>query len=168
MRAQTPFTIRRAAVCERAALGAVAFAAKAYWNYDDAFMESIRDYLIPPAPYVERDPVFAAVADDGTILGFYGFTKRAGGVDFLEDLYVGPTHIGTGVGRALWAHAVATARSLGYREFFIESDPNAEPFYRSRGAVRVGDYVSEATGRALPLMRYEIAFMPEPPRSDVM
>jgi hypothetical protein len=35
----------------------------------------------------------------------------------------------------------------------IESDPDAEPFYRSQGAEPVGTRTSWSTGRELPLLR---------------
>jgi hypothetical protein len=56
--------------------------------------------------------------------------------------------------------AMETAAALGGRLLVIEADPFAESFYRSRGAVRVGEVPSEAVaGRKLPLMHFTI---PEP------
>jgi len=71
-------------------------------------------------------------------------------------MWVTPTAIGSGLGRMLWSHAVETARANGYTAFSIESDPNAEGFYLRHGAKRVGEIVSAATGRVLPLMSYVI------------
>ena len=60
-------------------------------------------------------------------------------------------------GRLLFAHAVATARRLGYQTLTIEADPFAEAFYRAMGAERVGEVPSEvAAGRMLPLLRVEL------------
>lgn len=69
-----------------------------------------------------------------------GFTTLEGdppqGV--LGMMFVDPGVIGKGVGRLLFQHAVATARNLGFTQFTIDADPNAEPFYEAMGAVPVG------------------------------
>ena len=56
----------------------------------------------------------------------------------LLHLWVLPEAMGRGVGRSLFRHALERARILGFRELEIESDPNAEGFYRRIGAHRVG------------------------------
>jgi hypothetical protein len=49
------------------------------------------------------------------------------------------------------------ARDSGFEALLIEADPQAESFYLRMGAVRIGDTVSSATGRTLPLLRAAIA-----------
>jgi GNAT superfamily N-acetyltransferase len=68
-------------------------------------------------------------------------------------LFVEPAAIGTGAGRALLRDALDRAREAGLTELVIESDPDAEPFYRSQGAEPVGTRTSWSTGRELPLLR---------------
>ncbi len=77
----------------------------------------------------------------------------------LSRLMVEPDRVGVGIGRALWEHAVATARSLGAILITLDADPNAEPFYRRMGAVTVGVADWEPPmmpGWRVRLMRYEI------------
>jgi hypothetical protein len=61
-------------------------------------------------------------------------------------------------GRALFDHAIRRAASLGAEVLGIESDPNAEGFYRRMGATRVGeiDYPIDEQRRALPLLVVEV------------
>jgi GNAT superfamily N-acetyltransferase len=146
--------IRRATPGDRDALATVARASKAHWGYDDDFMRQVDRALVPDVTYLAKCPVFVAEREE-TLLGFYGFQPRDG-VMFLEDMWVTPMAIGSGVGRILWSHAVETARTNGHAAFWIESDPNAEGFYLRRGATRVGEIVSTATGRVLPLMSYVV------------
>jgi len=148
-------TIRRARPHDRDALAALAFRSKAHWGYDDAFMERSRDALTPSDAYLANDPVFVAVDDRGAALGFYGFV-REGRELWLNDLWIDPAAIRTGTGRALFAHAVETARASGDAAFFIESDPNAEGFYLAMGAVRAGERVAASSGRILPVLRYDL------------
>ncbi|MEU0156252.1 GNAT family N-acetyltransferase [Micromonospora fulviviridis] len=75
-------------------------------------------------------------------------------------LFVDPPAIGTGAGRLLFEHAVATALAAGARTLWIEADPGAEPFYRHVGAVRAGTAVSPSTGRELPRLRYDLRTSP--------
>jgi GNAT superfamily N-acetyltransferase len=149
-------TIRRAEERDRAELARVAFRSKAYWGYDDAFMESARAVLTPSESYVASERVYLAENADGTILGFYGFLYEEEQL-WLYDLFVTPESIGTGVGRALWNHAIAFARTTGEPSFFIESDPNAEQFYLKMGAHRDGERIAAETGRTLPVLRYDLA-----------
>jgi N-acetylglutamate synthase-like GNAT family acetyltransferase len=74
----------------------------------------------------------------------------------VDLLFVEPDAIGTGAGRALWAHAVTVARSEGAETLFVQSDPNAEEFYRRMGAVRTGESPSPSTGRSLPVLEFFI------------
>jgi hypothetical protein len=41
--------------------------------------------------------------------------------------------MGHGIGRSLFMHPVERAKSLGFQELEIESDPNAEGFYLRMG-----------------------------------
>ncbi|WP_433540444.1 hypothetical protein ACQP10_34775 [Streptosporangium sandarakinum] len=61
-------------------------------------------------------------------------------------------------GRRLFEHAVTAARGLGFARLAIEADPNAEPFYLARGAVRTGEVPSGSVpGRLLPLLEITVA-----------
>ncbi len=67
--------------------------------------------------------------------------------------FVEPDAIGRGVGRALYSHVMRAARELGFTRITIDSDPNAEPFYRRMGARPVGRTPSGSTaGRELPVL----------------
>jgi GNAT superfamily N-acetyltransferase len=68
------------------------------------------------------------------VLGYYALTGTPDDLS-LDKLFIGPDYIGTGCGKRLWQHALATARSLGATELTLASDPNAAPFYRAMGAV---------------------------------
>lgn len=71
----------------------------------------------------------------------------------LEHFWVEPSSIGRGLGRTLFDHAVATARTAGGRSLFIDSDPNAEPFYERMGAERVGWTRTDVCGECRELPR---------------
>lgn len=76
----------------------------------------------------------------------------------LDHLWVLPERIGSGIGRSLFEHAVHRASALGAEVLEIESDPNAEGFYRRMGAERIGENVFEIERqrRTLPLLALDV------------
>ena len=143
--------IRRALPGEADALTALVLRSKAVWGYDAQFMRRAASELVVSEQDIECRDIFVAHAGE--------VAAGVAGVDHLAEppeldlLFVDPTHKGTGVGGALLRHALLAARTRGLGELAIVSDPHAEGFYRSQGAVRVGSQRSESTGRELPLMR---------------
>ena len=147
--------IRRAQAEEAAALSELCFRSKAVWGYVAAFLALARAALTVGSDSSAGD-VWVAIAADGEIAGTVALAPgdEPGTLD-LNKLFVAPSRLRTGVGRALLAHALAEARRRGARRLTILADPNAAGFYERNGAVRIGEAPSDAVpGRRLPL--YEI------------
>lgn len=141
--------IRRAVADDAAVLTAIAHAAKRHWGYPEAWITLWqRDLTVTPA-FVERYPVYGAVEVDGLLVGFYALLF-AGADCELEHFWVVPARMGGGVGRALFEHALERCRAIDARRLWITADPNAEGFYRTLGARRVGEVPSTPAGRLLP------------------
>lgn len=145
--------LRPARTDEAEALTDLSLRAKAVWGYDAGFLARCRAVMTVKAANIESRPHVVAELD-GRLAGFYGFEPEAAGIG-LDYLFVEPDLIGRGVGRALWNHAVATARRLGQGALVVVSDPNAEGFYLRMGCSRIGTRPSELeSGRQLPLLRF--------------
>lgn len=144
--------IRPAAKDEAARLSEIARDAKRYWGYPEHWIKHWQDDLTISPDFVATNQVFLAERDD-QILGFYALIIRQEKAE-LEHMWVAPEHIGSGVGKELFIHAMQTAARRNVSEIEILSDPNAEGFYRKMGAHRVGEMVSEIEGepRTLPLL----------------
>lgn len=146
-----PMRIRAGEAAEAAALTELALRSKGHWGYDAEFLAACREELtVRPADVAARRT--AVAEEDGRILGFTTLDgeppKGALGMMFVE-----PDTIGRGVGRRLFAHTMDEARRLGFTRLTIDADPNAEPFYRAMGAVRIGATPSGSIpGRELPLL----------------
>ena len=134
----------------------ITFAAKRYWGYPEQWIQSWTEVLTIRLEFIDASQTYVATSA-GRIFGFYALTD-AGNRARLEHLWILPEAMGQGLGRKLFAHAVERARDLGYSTFEIESDPNAEGFYRRMGARRVATKSTEINGtaRELPVLRYEI------------
>ena len=109
------------------------------------------DLTISPE-FVAANQVYVAERD-GSLLGFYALIVRDDKAE-LDHLWVAPEHIGTGVGKELFLHAMQDAARRDVAAVEILADPNAEGFYRKMGAHRIGETVSEIDGepRTLPLL----------------
>ena len=128
--------IRSASRIDVDQLNAIAIQAKAHWGYKAKQIEEWRDSLSTDPESIERWPTFVA-EDREAAIGFAQINPELE-VWELVSLFVLPSHIGQGVGRALLNEAIATAKQAGQTALHIDSDPNAEPFYLACGAVRIG------------------------------
>ncbi|MGR6975225.1 GNAT family N-acetyltransferase [Streptomyces cynarae] len=143
--------IRPARATEAEVLTDLALRSKAHWGYGADFLEACRDELTVTAHEVARRR--ATVADrDGHILGFTTLEGEPP-TGVLGMMFVDPQAIGQGIGRLLFERTIAAGRDLGFTQLTIDADPNAEPFYRAMGAVRIGTVPSGSiAGRVLPQM----------------
>jgi ribosomal protein S18 acetylase RimI-like enzyme len=145
--------LRAALPAELDALSRLAMRSKAHWGYDADFLDACRDELTFTATDLARIVVAESA---GALVGMYTVDGRPPhGV--LGNLWVDPAAIGSGIGRSLWSHAIASARARGLSDLMIDADPNAEGFYLRMGAERVGETPSGSIpGRVLPLLRFGI------------
>ena len=148
--------ILRATPGDAEALTRISFAAKRYWGYPERWIVQWKEALTITPDFIRGHEVYAATLDT-KIVGFYALAGQGREIE-LEHLWVSPDHIGTGVGRALFDHAVRKAAFLGAETVNIEAEPNAEGFYRRMGATRVGENVYEIEGkkRELPLLVVDV------------
>jgi ribosomal protein S18 acetylase RimI-like enzyme len=147
--------LRAAEPAEAAALSDLAVRSKAYWGYPEHMLVAFRAKLTMSAD--ELATMRGVVAEtSGQVVGFATVVPDPPRGE-LNNLWVEPAAIGTGVGRRLWDHAVGIARDAGLHDLYIEADPNAEGFYLAMGARREGERPSGAIpGRVLPLLRFTL------------
>lgn len=149
--------IRRATAADAPALTEIAHQAKRHWGYPERWIEIWKDALTITTDFISNHEVHVACVD-GKIAGFFAVVI-ANDKACLEHLWVLPEHIGTGLGKVLFKHAAGAAATTGASAMEIESDPNAEGFYKRMGSTRVGEVVSEVEGvkRVLPLLTFDLS-----------
>jgi GNAT superfamily N-acetyltransferase len=125
-------TIRPARVDEAEHLSELVMAAKAHWSYIHAQLDAWRSVLQVTAEQLLMQPAFVLERD--RVIGFYTLRFRDDCCQ-LDNLWVAPKDVRQGHGRALLAHAIEVARTMGARQILIDADPNAEKFYVRCGAV---------------------------------
>jgi GNAT superfamily N-acetyltransferase len=151
-------TIRRAEPHEASTLADVQNRSSTHWGYPDGFFDWAPGAFDIPDAYVRDNPVYL-LQEDERIVGFYGFTMEDGEL-LLDKLFVDVDRIGTGCGKALWLHAVGTARDMGFDQMLIGSEPNAAPFYAAMGAVWFEEMPTGSPDWTVQMFRYDIP--PEP------
>jgi predicted N-acetyltransferase YhbS len=150
--------IRYADKREAKALTSLCMRSKAHWGYDAEFMRDAAPALLITEAMIRKRFVLVAEDHNGDVLGVAAIEPvGAEGAYDLSRLFVQPSAMRTGVGRSLFAVAVAVIQQRGGRSLSILSDPFAVAFYQRLGAIRVGDAPSDAiSGRLLPLLEYRI------------
>ena len=138
--------VRRSAAHEAAVLSSIAMTSKAYWAYSSAQLADWRESLTITPNLISTSPTFVAEVD-GQIVGFFVLLPAT--PDWvLDHLWVIPSSMRMGVGRALLKQAVNVASAGGAQAIVIDSDPGAEIFYLACGAVRVGTVAAPIEGAA--------------------
>jgi ribosomal protein S18 acetylase RimI-like enzyme len=135
----------------------IALAAKGYWGYPKAWMESWRDALTLKTAFIRTHHVYMA-SKEGDVVGFYALGPDGDHAQILH-FWVVPGAMHRGVGRSMFIHALRRARVLGFKKVEVESDPNAEGFYQRMGARRVRTAVTELDGerRELPVLVCDVS-----------
>lgn len=148
---------RKAEASDAPALSELAFRSKAHWGYTPVQLEAWRDALTLSPLWISQHPTHVAEIG-GQTAGFFALLADSGSWK-LEHFWVAPEAMGQGVGRSMLAHAMAVAKQMGARELIIDSDPNAEGFYRTCGAIRIGSIPAPIEGapqREIPVLRLEV------------
>ena len=137
---------------EASRISDLAFRSKAHWGYSQEFMDACRAELTYTSQAIARgDFVVADVG--GRIVAFYALVPLSTDEIELDAMFVDPEQIGKGHGRKLIARAIRTAVQRRAKRLVIQADPNAEAFYLSMGARRIGTRASASiAGRQLPLL----------------
>ena len=136
-------------------LRAVMVAAKSHWGYEPQW---VHDWAHKPGNFMteEEEGAEIAVAEvDEAITGWAQWMPRDG-VAWLEDLWIEPESMGTGLGRALFEWYRRRAEELGFGRLEWEAEPNAIGFYQRMGARYLREGHRVELGQTLPIMGIDL------------
>jgi GNAT superfamily N-acetyltransferase len=148
---------RSAVPDDAGALTELAMHSKVHWGYDARFMELCRAELTMTAARMAEEEIVVVGGAGRGLAGFASFSRDPDGTVEVMNCFVEPALIGTGIGRALMSELIARARAMGVAVMMVDSDPQAEGFYRRHGFRRVGVAPSGSIpGRSLPRLRLDL------------
>jgi GNAT superfamily N-acetyltransferase len=150
--------IRRAMIVEASVLTDIAMRSKAFWGYSDDFMQACRNELqVSEEKIVDTRYLLFVAEEHGEILGYYALERLSSEAYELDAIFIDPRYIRKGIGKALINHAKEVMVEEAVTTLLIQGDPNAEGFYESIGAQRIGQRESASIpGRFLPLFRLSL------------
>ena len=110
---------------------------KAYWGYDEGFLDRFMKKLGITHSYMEKHNIKLFYIDE-CLAGFFNFSINNDNLFELDNFFLQPNYIGKGAGRKLWDACCQVAVEQGKDGFIIWSDPNAENFYLKMGCEKIG------------------------------
>jgi GNAT superfamily N-acetyltransferase len=147
-------TFRRPSPEAAEQLTALTLASKAHWGYDQDFMNRARPSLTVTPEYLDANDCWVAEIEGATV-GWFSLVSIPDGL-LLDNFFLLPAHMGSGIGRLMWDEALRRAAAAGARRLTLEADPNASGFYERMGARLTGSGAAQATGRRLPVYEIEL------------
>ena len=151
--ANSKVRIARAAPGDAALLTRIAFAAKSYWGYPEAYLDLWKADLSITSEYIRKNTVLKAVNEKGDILGVGAIEySTAFSAYEIGHMWVYPKYMGYGIGRLLINALIHHAQKAGITQLYAVSDPNARRFYKKMGFVLTGQQESKPEGRTLPVL----------------
>jgi len=128
---------------------------KAYWGYSDEQMENWSELLTITKSYIETNNVYKLLDNDLTV-GYYSYIYLNKKEVKLDNLFVLPNYIGTGLGKLLMNNFLDRIKNTEIEKIILDSEPNAEKFYEYFGFQKIGQIETSIKGRYLPIMELKI------------
>ena len=128
---------------------------KAIWKYSEEQLNRWKEDLTVSEKMIQELIVFNFISNN-VIIGFYILNPPEHKKIELEFLFVLPEFIGKGIGNQLIQHAFNYAKNLMCSKITLIADPNAVPFYESKGFKTIDKIQSSIFNRYLPVMCKEL------------
>ena len=128
---------------------------KSYWGYSPDQIEKWNDDLTITQKYIYNNYVFK-LSDNGQIIGFYSYLRFNSKTVKLDNIFIHPKHIRKGYGKFLMENFIERMKKDKFKKITLDSEPNAEAFYKNFDFTVVGKLESSIKDRFLPIMEKEI------------
>lgn len=148
-------TIKQASIHDNEDLTEITKKSKAYWGYSDEQIALWSEILTITKEYIETYSIYKLVVD-AKIIGYYSFIYENGHTVKLDNLFVLPDFIGKGFGKILLNDFLLHIHNKGIKKVILQSDPNAEMFYKRFGFIKTGQIETSIKDRYLPVMELNI------------
>ena len=128
---------------------------KAYWGFSDEILQEWEHLLTITKDYIEKNKVYKLLQND-QIIGYYSYFSTDKNTIKLDNIFILPEFIGKGFGKILMNDFLKNIKQLGINKVTLDSEPNAEKFYKTFGFETIGQLESSIKDRYLPIMELQI------------
>ena len=128
---------------------------KSYWGYSPDQIEKWNYDLTITQEYIDNNYVFK-LSDNGQIIGFYSYLRLNSKTVKLDNIFIHPDHIRKGYGKFLMENFIQRMKKDRFKIITLDSEPNAEFFYKKFDFTVVGKIESSIKDRFLPIMKKEM------------
>lgn len=128
---------------------------KAYWGYSNELIKSWSSQLTITTNYIEIYDVYKLVIND-LIVGYYSYNILEKDTVQLDNLFLLPEYIGTGLGTFLMNDFLDRCKALKFQKVVLDADPNAENFYKKHGFITIRQIETSIKDRFLPIMELNL------------
>ncbi len=128
---------------------------KAYWGFPKEILLEWENLLTISKQYLRENKVFKLVIGEH-IVGYYSYFSTDPTTIKLDNMFILPQYIGTGLGRVLMKDFIEKVRSAEFEKITLDAEPNAAGFYKKWGFVKVGELESSIKDRFLPIMELKL------------
>jgi ribosomal protein S18 acetylase RimI-like enzyme len=143
--------IEKACINDNEILTAITKKSKAYWGYSEEQIIKWNDSLTITATYIETNSVFKLMDNDKSI-GYYSYLIKDEKNVILDNLFILPEYIGTGLGKYLMSDFLNRMKNENFEKITLNSEPNAENFYLKFGFEKIGEFETSIKDRFMPIM----------------
>ncbi len=147
--------IKKSTIEDSTILTEITKMSKAYWGYSDEQIENWSELLTITKNYIETTNVYKLL-DNDLIVGYYSYIYLNEKEVRLDNLFILPNYIGTGLGKLLMGNFLDRIKNTETERIILDSEPNAEKFYAYFGFKKVGQRETSIKGRYLPIMEFVI------------
>ncbi|MES2487064.1 MAG: GNAT family N-acetyltransferase [Bacteroidota bacterium] len=148
-------TILKAEIKDDEVLTAITKKSKAYWGYTEEQLLAWSQQLTITEVYIKDNEVYKLLVDGG-VVGYYSYFSKDKNTVTLDNLFVLPVFISSGIGRLLMEDFLLRIKNTSAKKAILESEPNAEGFYAKFGFVKTGHVETLIKDRYLPIMELDI------------
>lgn len=143
--------IQKATPNDAAILTNITKKSKAYWGYSNEQIENWSAQLTITKEYLKNNQVYKLEVNN-LIVGYYSYIILEENIVQLDNLFILPNCIGTGLGTFLMNDFLGKIKTLKVKKVLLESEPNAEKFYNKFGFKTIEQIKTSIKDRFVPLM----------------
>lgn len=143
--------IEIATIADAKILTEVTIESKDYWGYGEEQIKAWTDLLTITEDYIQEKEVYK-LQYENHIIGYYAYAKLDDSVIKLDNLFIRPNAIGSGLGKKLMIDLFERIQNMEFDRLVLDSDPNAEQFYSKLGFKVIGKMETSIQNRFLPIM----------------